>query len=81
MVEENFWDVRTASNGSRSPSLMSDQLEQPEEMVKEKKNYWYSVGSEKHVFENVQSGVLARHSSHMSIFRNNAAIRPICLEC
>jgi len=55
VVEENFWDVRSASNGSRSPSLMSDQLEQPEEMVKEKKNYWYSVGSEKHVFENVQS--------------------------
>ena len=37
VVEENFWDARSASNGSRSPSVMSDQLEQPKEMVKEKK--------------------------------------------
>jgi len=36
VIEDNFWAARSASTGSRSPSVMSDQLEQPEEMVKEK---------------------------------------------
>jgi len=37
MVEDNFWAAKSASTGSHSLSVKSDQRKQPKEMVEEKK--------------------------------------------